>query len=104
MADDTRVPQSFGPALQPIRLAKLRPIEAIEGDESKADHRNDKAARHIEFISDVSHQLRENGSAHDRHHDEGRSLFGSGPQSENSQSEDGREHDRHEEIAQENAN
>ena len=92
-----------GLAVERFGVAQRGPGEAVEGDGDEAAHRHGEAAGHVVEIGDVSHQLGHHGAAHDRHDDEGRGLFRLRSQAENPQGEDRREHDRHEEIAEENA-
>ena len=44
-------------AVERLRLAELRPEEAVKGNESEADHRHDETAGHIVLVGDVAHQL-----------------------------------------------
>jgi len=52
------------------QAAEGGPEEPVNGDKSKAEHGNGEAAREVEAIGDRAHQLGQNGTAHDRHHDE----------------------------------
>src|ERR1019366_6047273 len=69
--------------VQRLRVAELRPVEAVEGHECEAEPRHDEPARHIPFVGYRTHQFRQHGAAHDCHHDEGRCFFRPRAQAEN---------------------
>src|SRR5258706_15947592 len=86
---DAGILQSLSFALQSICVAEFWPIESIEGDETKAKHGNDKAARHIKSVCHVTHQLWKDCPAHNCHNDEGRGLLGPRTKSKNAEGEYG---------------
>src|ERR1035441_4959416 len=90
-------------AAQRFRVRVPGPVETIESHEGEAYHRHDEAARHIELIGYVAHEFGQDGASHDGHDDEGGSSFRPSAEAEDSESKDGREHDRHEEVAEEHA-
>ena len=89
--------------VQRVRAAQAGPAEAVEGHEGEAAEGHDEGARHAVQVADVPHDLRQQRPAHDRHHDERGRLLGAHPEPVDAQREDRREHDRHEEVAQEDA-
>ena len=86
-----------------LALAQFRPGVTVEAHEGEADHRHDEGPRHAIKVADMAHQLGQDRAAHDGHDDEGRGLLRPRAQPVDAQREDGREHDRHEEVAQEHA-
>src|ERR1035438_4075812 len=86
-------------ARQRLRLAEFGPVESVKRDQGEAEHGHDETARHIELVRYITHQFRQDGAAHDRHHDVRGGFLGARAEAENPQRENRREHDGHEEIA-----
>src|SRR5205823_14211201 len=87
----------------PLGLAQPRPHEAVKCHESEAKRRHDEAAREIVTIGDRAHYFRQYGAAHDGHDDERRRFLCGLTQTKNPERENCGEHDRHEEVGQEDA-
>src|ERR1700674_1047421 len=96
------VPSCGRDTVHALRAAKFRPEETIGCDDREAEHRHNKTTREIVFVSHGAHHLRENGSAHDRHDNEGGCFLRFLAKTEDAEGENCREHDRHEEVGQKN--
>ena len=97
------VPAGGRNARHTFGVAQPRPCESIERDEGEAEHRHNETARKIVAVGNRAHHFRQDCAAHDGHDNERRRTFCALPQSENSERKDGRKHDRHEKVSEENA-
>src|ERR1035437_4527906 len=90
-------------AVQGLGSAEYGPAITVQGDEGEADHRDDETVGTVVVVGYGPHQLGQDRPAHDAHNDIGGGAFRPCAQAENAEGKDGREHNGHEEVAQEYA-
>src|SRR4051812_5698426 len=78
-------------------FAEFGPIEPIRSDEHETHQRHHEAKSHIVHVAEMAHKLWHERAAGYRHHDERRRFFSLYAETVDTQGENRREHDRHEE-------